>query len=232
MGGWGRQNPWPIQWGGGKSTFHQLWDSLRDMLGNGGAGPRDSLEDAWREAKVAGLLKVITMPERAALQALPSKATDHIEVYEDLLKVPRAPTEEERRVAITAAWVESLSAVIPRLTARLQAIDSDISIVALDNDVTTSFHFGAAFETEPATYPFRPSGSSSPLHSAWPMFASFFIVYVLWENQPGGIPPTATRDLVVRELNKTLPAWVNWRIISKIGFILDQDPLDLTGFGV
>ena len=231
MGGWGRQNPWPFQWGGGKSTFEMLWDALRSMLGEKGPGPRGSLEDAWREAKVAGLLMVISMPERAALQALPSKATDHIPVYEALLKVPRADTDEERRAAITAAWTESLTAILPELQNRLEAIDEDLSIVTLNVDQTYIFHFGAAFFTE-APFQFSPvTVAGGPQESSYPMFSQHFVITVLWANQPGGIPPAATRDLVERELNKSLPAWVDWKIITKIGFILDSDPLDLTAFG-
>ena len=232
MGGWGRQNPWPIQWGGGRSIFEQLWDALRAMLGDGGPGPRGSLEDAWREAKVSGLVKVVTMPERAALQALPIKATDHIEVYETLLGVPRADTQLQRQQAISAAWTESLSAVISRLQDRLVAIDADLSILTVDVAESHIFHFGASFEVDFGNFPFRPSGSASALESSYPMFSGHFIIYVLWQNQPGGIPPAATRDLVERELNKSLPAWVDWKIITKIGFVLDQDPLDLTAFGV
>jgi hypothetical protein len=232
MGGWGRQNPWPLQWGGGKSSFEQLWDAMRSMLGTKGAGPVGSLEDAWRESKVAGMLAVLTMAERAALQATPEKATDHLPVYESLLKLPRAATQLERQQAVGAAWTESLSAVLVRLQVRLTAIDADVTILPLDPDATHMFHFGAAFQTDAATFPFRPVGSSSPLESSWPMFSQHWIMYIYWLNQPGGIPPAATRLLVERELNKSLPAWTDWRIITKIGFLLDLDPLDLTAFGV
>lgn len=227
MGGWGRQNPWPFQWGGGETIFEQLWNSMRDMLGTKGAGPRGSIEDAWREAKVGSICRVMTMMERAALQSLPSKATDMLPVYEDMLKVPRAATDEARRLAVTTAWTQSLTAVLPELQGRLTAIDSGLVITTVNHDESAVFQFGAAFETEAANA-FTPAASSTPAESQYPMFSDHFVLHVQWSGQPSGIPDPVLLDLVTRELNQSLPAWVTFNITTNSGFILDTSNLDYT----
>jgi len=226
MGGWGRQNPWPFQWGGGRSTFEQWHDALREMLGTGGAAPKGTLEDAWRESKVSGIIKVVTMSERAALQALPSKATDHLDVYEAILKVPRQSTDQGRREAVAAAWTEALSGVLTTIEAKLVAIDAQISLELHTRAQSTTVQFGPPFETDAGVLASFDLGEAQ---TAFPGFSSHFMLYVLWQGQPAGIPDPTTRTTVERELNKSLPSWWDWRIITKQGFTLDQDPLDVTG---
>ncbi len=230
MGGWGRQNPWPFQWGGGRSAFEQAWMSLRAMLGPKGPGPIGGLEDGWREAKVSGIVKVLTMAERAAMQALPQSATDHIPVYEELLHLsPGQLSDQERRDAISLIWSGVLSALIPELRAALQTIDTDLDVIMpLDIDKTANFQFGQAFRNpggeEFGTWP------TTQNESDYPNYANHFILYVLYSNQPVATGPDANKIAAVEDmLRERLPSWVDYVIITSVGFLAGTSPVGWTG---
>lgn len=228
MGGWGRHNPWPLQWGGGPSDFEQLWSMLRAALGDGGAGPVEGLEDAWREAKVCGLLKATTVAERALLQAFPGKATDHLEIIESELGVAPSGSLEDRRRTVESTWVEALSATIPEIRAALQAIDPSIDVATLDADEAAAWQHGMHLAGDAPVFDATLNGAQ------WPNYGQHFIVGILWNGAPSGIPDPATRLQVERYLNRALPAWVDWVIFNRVGFYLDgfnDSRLDLTAFG-
>jgi hypothetical protein len=228
MGGWGGRNPWPLQWGQAPSQFEALWTALRKMLGRDGPGPEDGLEDGWRQAKVTGLLMAHTMAERAAMQALPQWSTDHIEVYESILNVPRAATDKERREAITSAWTLELGATVPALTIMLQAIDSGLDIVTVDEDWSTVFQQGKAYAPH----------SGSPTYgtlqgSQWPNYSTHFVLKVEWSGLTDGLPDAGKMAEVERALNTALPSWVDYTVQNDSGFYLDgysDSYLDLTAF--
>jgi len=226
MGGYGRQNPWPFQWGGGSSPYEELWMGLRTMLGTNGAGPIGGLEDAWREAECAGLVAVTTMAERAALQALPRWATDHLGAYEVLLGLSAAGEATDRRDAARAAWVDVDTAINPALVALLTDIDSGLGVVALDPDHVATSHFGKAISTTGQCLPY--------LGSQWPNYSSDHVLHLLWTGLPSGIPAQDKHDEVEQLLNRALPAWVDFSIMNGQQFYLDgfaDSRLDLTGFG-
>lgn len=229
MGGWGARNPWPIRWGGGQTDFERLWRSLRSALGKGGAGPEDGLEDSWRQAKALGMSMAFSAAERAAVQASPGYATDHVPVYEDLLALPTEATDVERRASIEAAWTAELSAVIPGLGATLAAIDSGITIVAVEESWSTYFQQGRTLE------PFTGTPTYGSLNgSAWPNYATAFVLLVRWTGAPNGVPDPETRLVVERVLRDVLPSWCDYTITNGAGFYCDgynDSYLDLTALG-
>ena len=225
MGGWGRQNPWPLQWGGGESAFERLWMGLRAMLGPKGPGPIGGLEDAWRESEVAGIVGVSTMAERAELQGLPSKATDHLPVYERLLGLYEESSDEARRLAAATAWTTVLSCINPELAAKLVEIDAGISIVLLDPNKTATSQFGKAYSWV----------TGNIVGSQYPNYSNDHILYIMWSGCPLGVPPQNKLAQVERLLNQVLPSWIDYCITNDTPlFYLDgfmDSRLDLTPFG-
>lgn len=224
MGGWGRQNPWPFQWGGGRSAFEQAWMALRSMLGPKGPGPIGGLEDAWREAKVSGLVKVLTMAERAAMQVFPQSATDHLPVYEELLRLSPTGTEQDRRDAASTAWSLELNALIPALRAALQAIDANLDVIMQDNDLCANFQFGQAFSKSGVAF----SNDYRDV-SHYPNYANAFILYVLYGNQPAGVPDTEVVAAAEDMLRERLPSWIDYVVLTSVGFLVGTSPLGWTG---
>lgn len=229
MGGWGRQNPWPLQWGGGKSEFERLWEALRGALGEGGPGPVGGIEDAWRESVVAGIVGVTTMPERAMLQALPLWATDHLPVYERLLGLSGAGSDQQRREAAWRAWISATSAVNEKLLGELRQVDENISIVNTDDDEVAAWTFGVAFEDGYNDWFADPLKGTN-----WPAYSERCILRVLWEGCEDGIPPADELAEVEKILQKALPAWWDYTIVTGQTFYLDgynDSRLDVTALG-
>ena len=133
-----------------------------------------------------------------------------------------APQQLQRQRACSLAWTETLTAVLPRLEARLQALDAAISLKVVAGDDGVAMQFGAAFQTDP-TVLFSPGFGSK--ESSYPAYSNHFIVYVTWPT----VKDNPLRREVERQLNRSLPMHVDYRIIAKTGFILDQDFLDITG---
>jgi hypothetical protein len=230
MGGIGRQNPLPFQIGGGQSETERTWFQMREMIGEDGPGPVGSLEDRWRFAKVAGLVKVTTMGRRALMQFFPDVATDHLPVYENLLRVPQESTEEGRRIAVTRAFTLQVSAIIPDIRDSLQEIDPNLDVVLQLEEQSVNFQPGRYLRPRDAG---GPAAYGIKKGSAFPVFSSHFILTVLWTGLTSGIPPADDLAAVIRFLSDTLPSWVDWRIANGIGFFLDgfnDSRLDLTAF--
>ena len=230
MGGLGRQNPLPFQIGGGQSETERIWLALRDALGEDGAGPVEGLEDAWRLAKVAGLVKATTMGRRALCQYFPDLATDHLSVWEDALKLASEDDDELRRQAVAAAVTFKASALIPTLRTRLQAINADVDIVTQTE--ATNVHFMPTKYLRPRTEPGQTRYGDQAA-AQFPAFSSYFIVTVLWSGLGSSDPPPSDLAKVEGLLNRSLPSWVDYRIINRSGFYLDgynDSRLDLTAF--
>jgi hypothetical protein len=244
MGGIGGLSPFPLPIGGGPSGAEIVYRILRAAVGgDSGAGPVGGIEDHWRWCKAEAIWAGLESAERAALQSLPRYATDHLEVYEDLLHVPRADTDAERAIAVTAAFVLQLSADVPNLSAELRSIDEAFSIQSVQYAQATIVHFGKAFGARPgASGPAYGSGLSSGVNAtAWPNYATDFVLHVKYTLSVGQLNPSA--EILARArrlLCSVLPSWVDFRITSVgaggAGFFLDGGSdgtslLDLTAFG-
>lgn len=229
MGGWGGKNPWPFEWGGGETEYERTWQALRSAVGLRGAGPVDGLEDSWRQSKAAGLLLATTVYERAVLQAFPQVATDHIPVYESILGLSSSGSDEERRLAIVARWVQKLGAVWPELRAAVKKVDANLDLL-----VPT---FSKSIVAQHGRW-LKPSGGTPTFHatlgaSQYPNLSEHFVVTVQWGGLASGVPPSDKLQALVDLLNERLPSWVDWRVINGTCFFLDGfggSLLDLTAF--
>lgn len=223
MGGLGRQNPWPFQWGGGRSRTEALWITLRKALGTGGPGPIGGLEDAWRMAKVSGIVQALAAPERAAVQATPFRCTSHLEVYEDLLYCFAAASNDiqTRRDAVSRAWTSGASATIPSLTGDLQDIWSGFGIQTQTWDGAAIVQHGKTLRPVSGS----PSYGTLQLGSWWPSYSDHHVVLVLCT----GTPTTAQRIEAASLLCRALPAWVDWAILrdTDSGFYCSRSSLGL-----
>jgi hypothetical protein len=227
MGGIGRQNPIPFQIGGGTTELQRTWFEMRKSIGENGAGPLGGLEDSWRFAKACGLTKCTTMGRRALMQFFPHLATDHLPVYENLLRVPRETHDEERRIAVAAKFTLQLSAVVPAIRAALVALDAGLDVVLQSEAQSVNFQPGKMLRPRDGT----AAAYGVQARSNFPAFSSHFVMTVLWSGLGASLPPASTRASVERYLNDVLPSWVDWRIVNAVGFFLDgfnDSRLDLT----
>jgi hypothetical protein len=234
MGGFGWHNPYPLEYGGGPTDIESVYTALLNAVGaypGGGAAEdeENTIDGAWRQARALGLGILGTFAERAAMQVFPDIATDHLEVYEELLGIVPGGTEQERREAVATKFVELLGAAIPDIRTYLQALDGRLDVVDVPVDTATITWMGKAFEPHSGTPDYGPAKATE-----WPAYSDFDRLIVLLDN--GGVAPSVADQRLIETvkvyLNNVLPAWMTFSILTSItGFLLDQSPLDVTGFG-
>jgi len=233
MGQLGRLNPLPLHVGGNPSPAEKVYRAMRAAVGmvsatEQAAGPEGGIEDSWRLAKARVIARTAQLDELAALQALPDRATVHLEVYEALLQVPQAETTVERQAAITAVWTANLSALIPRIRAHLEEIGLDV--LNISHDQASVAHYGQHYadRTDPGAYGQRSA-------AMMPNYSTHWVLHVVWTGCPSGIPPADKRATVERYLNEVLPCWCDFVVLNGSGpFYFDgylDSRLDLTPFG-
>ncbi len=215
--GWG--NSLPLEIGGSSTEIEAIYDALRSAVGIGGAGPVDGLEDLWRQSKAIGLAAATTSIERAALQALPMYASDHLPVYEQLLGiVPGADETDAARVAaISTAWTNTLRADGEGLGLAIQAIDVRAGLDYLPNATGELVTFGKAFGPRPDDGSYGTSTQTDI-----PNWSTDFCQLVTYALDPGqtNIPTTILLTLR-RVLTEVLPSWVDYQINNGYGFYMD-----------
>lgn len=235
MGSFGWHNPFPMQLGGGSTLVERHYNTLRNAVGRGGSAEdaEDSMEAIWRQRKAVTMAALEAWAERAAIEALPSKATDLLDYYERALGVvPRAgQSEEDRRRVVAEKFTRAVSAVTETVELGLQRIDPRFQLAEPPESAIGRVIEGRSFEPFDGTPTYDQDGPQRS--TLFPMFSDDFIVTVVFAN--AGPAPTRQDLQLISEaqdfLNETLPAWVGFRVLTSIGFILDQSPLDLTGFG-
>lgn len=229
MAGCGWNNPIPALVGGGTTDTERVYRMLKSSVGKGGsARSEDAIEAIWRAAKARTIALALTADERAALQALPHKATDALPYYERLLGISleAEASDDERRDAARARFTETASIVSNEIEHHLQTVDSRFEVIAFDAAVTTTTNAGRRFQDLAATLPFGGGRKGSRV----PNYSTAFIVTARLELD--GDAPDAADRLVINEakryLAEVLPAWIGLQIVSHVGFRLDIDRLDLT----
>jgi len=232
----GDLNPFPFQVGGGPSRVEAAYLALRKMVGtNGYSAIEDGLEAEWRKCKTMGLVCLGTFDERAAHQAFPHVATDHIILFEEMLGLfpDTTKTDQQRRAVVVPDYTGVPETWYSRLVEQLQRIDSRADVILRPWANTGTTHAGRAFE------PFTPVAGfeysvGDRTFTRFPAASDAHRVQVLFDIGNGAEP---SRDILVRTesmkalLNDIIPAWVDFRIVYAIGFILDTSLLDATGFG-
>lgn len=232
MGGFGWQNGFPFEFGGGATHTETIYSAMRSSVGVGGSALDDdgSIDGLWRQARAVGLAAAATTGERAILQAFPMLATDLLEYYEDLLQSIPEPgdSELERQAAVSSLWTERVRAAMPDIAADLVAIDERFSVAAFGRETTTDTLHGRAFEDLAGALPFGGGRHST----RFPNYSTEFVITALFDIGSGVTPSLPEQKLIDRakqHLNKALPATHTFQVLTGIGFILDTDLLDLTG---
>jgi hypothetical protein len=154
----GPSNPCAFRVGGGPTSVQKAEKTLADAVGPHNAAEAGTLEAEWRFSKARGLASAVSADERSMYQAWPDTATDAIPGYEEQLGIIPSTdaSDQERREAITDAWVNDPDAAVQALSDELQAIDPAFVIIERPFEVTRHVKsFGRAFE------PFNP-GPTNP----------------------------------------------------------------------
>jgi hypothetical protein len=229
--GW--SNSLPLELGGQSAHIANVYAALRSAVGKGGsAQDENGLEATWRAAKAQVIAASVDAYERAALQALPSHATEHIPVYERVLGTAPGSdqNEEDRRQAVVAAWVGRVLATMVDIERSLQAISTQFALEELDSDDSVVAMFGKMFPNY---------GDEALGVPAYPNYSSEFVVRAIYTLSSGETAiPQLYRAAAATLLNAVLPAWVDWVILQdtspatglicdgeSVGSVLDFTPL-------
>jgi hypothetical protein len=237
MGKLGSGNPLPFELGGSPSTVEKYNSALKQAVGVGGSAEDGTMEAQWRLSKARGL-RAAYADDRAVMQWFPDRCTDFIPVWEEVFRLVSGPglSDQERRQNITDRWVYAENSISQILEEALQRIDPLFSLLGLIPAYTATTVHGRGFED---TTPSDPDASGPPFEGGRsstqvPNYSSDFVCHVLYAIG-AGLPSTEQSRRMQRArdlLNLTLPSWVDFTITNNsVGFILDQDLLDLGAFG-
>lgn len=236
MPSFGDFNGFPYEFGDDPSSEESIFMMLRRAGGDGFAADDtldvSTLDGLWFAAQAAGLAAVESVEEAAHWQGFPSTATDEIEGYEKVLGVvpPIGASLEERRAVVVDLWTERILADFPSLIGEIGEVTDQAQVIE-------PAHFAAG--TTMAGKVYEAMGSPGLFHagrtcSNYPNFSDDHVVTVRLVG--GG--PVLPEGLVGRwkaaiedELDRRLPAWNDFRVVTDIGFVLDSSLLDVTGFG-
>lgn len=210
-----------------------IYRALRSAAGKGGFAEDEinTIDGLLRRVRARAIAAVADMGERSALQALPTHATDLLPYYERLLGLTADPdlTEDERRAAVAALYALQAAGDVPSIVRALQHIDARFDVATAAPDPSSTTIAGRAFQDLEGTLPF----GGGRMSTAFPNFATVFVLFVVLELGDGVSPITAERRsmaLARRLLHDVLPATNDLQIVTHRGFTLDVSKLDLTSF--
>jgi len=218
-GGFGWHNPWPLEWGGGPTEDEKTYEAMRSAVGNLAARDDTGIDGLWRQCRAGIYASAGTFVERAVLQAFPQTATDSLPLWESFLHiVPTSDqTDEDRRAAIIETYTSRILADGPDVAAHLKAIDPRFLVLQIPSEKSTVTVLGTPFL------------AGAPFPAAAPNYSSHFLLPVQFSIT--GAPTQDDRQKMQharRFLADTLPAWVDFYLITSVGFVLDQSLLDVT----
>jgi len=231
----GASNPFPFWLGGDPSPLEEIHDALRANLGVDGCGPEDGIEDNWLWCLAEAIDADQAAPERAALQAFPLTATDHLPVYEQRFGLPSVGTDQDRRLAIDAFQNSEAIDDIPDLTVALLAISPHLGLQFNTRNQSMLTDAGKTLAPRGAGFP--PYGGR--VASDFVNYADEYVLHITWDTVAAGALPNdgivrAVADLMTR----SLAAWEDWQLHQLAdGFFLDGGAdglsvMDFTAFGV
>ncbi len=233
----GLGDPLSLRLGGGPSAQEEVYDAMFQNVGDGIQGPPDSLVEKWRNAKARGIA-AFTQDDRATAQAFPDISTDYLPVWEDILGITPDPSasEAQRQATVLAAYTRTIDASFPKLQSALTDIDALMTILLIPHDLVRTTVPGRAFQDwDPSSPqasgpPFNLGPAGTGTDTLLPNFSDDFIITVLFDVGAGVLSVANQRKFADAEalLNESLPAWVDFRLFTTCGFILDTDLLDIT----
>jgi hypothetical protein len=233
--GYGLWGSFPFEYGGGPTDEETTYNALRSAVGEGGSAANDDgIDGLLRRCRAIALAAGDAAVERAALQAFPQFATDHIPVYEEEYGIvpPEGATEQDRRLAIVAAYTAKVAENEVELAVGLAAIDSRLAPVAIPRAKAWYVQAGKAFEPQDGVPGYGPSSFGAHAKSTpCPNASSDF--YVPVQLTIGTTLPTPTDVASIAKakayLRVNLSSWVDFAVLTSTGpFTLDVSPLDLT----
>lgn len=229
-------NSLPLQVGGSPTRFEKSYAVLQRMVGrNGYSANDDEIEALWRQAKADAMACLETFDERAAMQATPLTATDHLPLYEaeQGLLTDKLTAQQQRREAVVTRYRATPEPWTSGLLSALRQIEPSVEIITRPWANTTTTQAGRWYA------PFEPTPSNDygggRAGTSFPNFSDAHEVLVHFPIANGFVPSNdqLRRVSQMRDtLYEVCPGWVNYRIIHSIGFILDESRLDATAFGV
>lgn len=225
-------NEFPMEFGGGPTLAERHYNALVSAWGKGGvaADTVDSIDAAWRQCVAKALGDLDAMAEHAALQVFPRHAEELLYYYEDVLALtPDADTSlTERQEAAQAEWTRLARADGPSIDAALRRIDERFELLAQEYDYTATTHDGRSLAPYVSPPYYGPRSGTD-----FPNFSDDFTVYVLLDigGGTGGAAEQRAIARAERMLHLVLPSWCDFHVVTSVGFILDQSPLDVTALG-
>ena len=236
MATYGGTSPYSATLGGGKSPMLDIYDDMFRHVGRGNTGQDGSIIEQWRLSRARGIAAAQAIT-RAFYNFFPEVSTEKIPLYETLLGITpgSGDSEQDRRNRIVSLWYSDDSAIGSSLEERLQEIDSNFSIIDLDDDYTSTTVQGRLFEDFNTSDP-AAAGPAFGNRKAtdFANYSSRYICFVRYDITAGTITNEQIRAISDAEelLNKSLPSWVDYQIVTSVttGFILDRDLLDIGAF--
>lgn len=235
----GECNPCPFECGGGPTTLDQIAEALKQMVGRGGSAADGTIEAAWRYARATAIYSA-QATERALAQFFPDTASTYLEVWEDVLGITTntALPDATRAAAVHERLARQIDAAAPGLEDTLQEIDTRFVLLHQGRDTTRCTEPGRAFED---WLPADPDADGPPYHryglrkcTAYPNYSDDFCCIVQFTIPAGAIPSGEQQRAIAQAAGKlceVLPAWVDFRFVTDVGFYLDSSPLDIGAFG-
>jgi hypothetical protein len=225
---YGWQGGWPLQWGGGPSQIEKINAALFASVGRGHAAEQDGIEWLWRQSRAAALASISLMAERAVAQHDPALATDALPYYRELFALPDSLGDQLAREAADDRYHTQPAVDVPSVVAKLQRIDSRFSIVERPWSASATTINGRAFEDWDQALPYGIGRGDTVA----PNYSNALDLVVLFDitDAPTGPLEAAALSAARDYLDDVLPSWVDYSIMGSSGFVLDQSPLDWTGF--
>lgn len=225
MAEFGTYGKFPFTFGGEPSPQAKTFGALVALEGNlyGVDDPQgdQTLDGAWHQAWAAGLSALDTVAEAACFQAWPDRVTDLISEYERILHITPnlLASDQERREAITLAWVGDIRSAYPELQESLTQLDARITLLNPNHSVARSTYYGQLFSRQDQAGMFAGERTAS----LYPNFSDDFTIRVLFDVGDGiggtgliGVTKQRIRDL----LDRVSPAWCDYTVSLHRGFTL------------
>jgi len=189
----GYRNPLPMRIGGGPTPTEEIYEALRSARGT--LNPTEgSVQDLWDWARAKGIAAGQSAMERALLQGFPATMTDHLPVWEKILKLPSAGELPARQIAVARAMTAIINATVPGLVEGLQKIDVRFTVEDLGWTEGTTTQQGKAFQGLPDLVAPKPYGSgitAGEISTPFPNYSTSFVIYVRYLLPDGEVEPPA-----------------------------------------